>query len=173
MAADWSLLRVWHPDPLAKAKPRRFTQAPPPKASSVFLGTLRKVWHPDPLATDMPRRTAGRLGALTRCLLLALVASACGDDPTLVDRELSGTVFDRDSGGTLEDARVVFTSETLITAETQTGGDGRYELEVATTAPFGQVRAEKTGFEPAEATVFFDTPSRVIDLRLRPMRMEE
>ncbi len=86
----------------------------------------------------------------------------------LVDREVAGRVTDVRTGEPLAGARVVFTSDTLMSADATTGGDGRYEIAVTTDTPFGQVRAERTGYQPAEATVFFDTVARRVDLMLRP-----
>ena len=46
--------------------------------------------------------------------------------------------------------------------------DGRYAMQVMSDSRFGQVRAEATGYNPSERTVFFDVAQRRIDLALRP-----
>ncbi len=101
------------------------------------------------------------------CALLAL--SAC-ESATATDRfELSGYVQDQTSGRGVGGARVQFVSDTLFEAETQTNGDGFYEMVVETDRPFGQVQATADGYDPEDATVFFDTNRRRLDIRLRAM----
>ena len=43
-------MRVWHPNPLVRAEPARFTQTPPPTP------VLMRVWHPNPLVRAEPAR---------------------------------------------------------------------------------------------------------------------
>lgn len=87
--------------------------------------------------------------------------------------ELSGRITDAVSRRPLGGATVRFTSDTLYTAQTRSDADGHYEMVVETDVPLGQVRAERAGYQPAEATVFFDTPQRRVDLALRPIAPAE
>lgn len=85
--------------------------------------------------------------------------------------ELSGIVSERFESGMsltpLANARVSFVSDTGIRYETTSGGDGRYRMAIESDTPFGQVRAEAEGFNPAETTVLFDVPARRIDIDMR------
>ena len=104
---------------------------------------------------------------------LAAVLGACATDAPPTDSyELSGYVREQFSGDPVSGATVRFTSDTLYTEATRTGADGLYEMVVRTDTPFGQVRGEKAGFTPSEATVYFDAPERRIDLALRPATAE-
>jgi hypothetical protein len=101
-------------------------------------------------------------------------SSGCQPAAVVSTYELSGIISERFESGMnlapLANARVLFTSDTGLTFETMSGGDGRYRMQVVTDSRFGQVRAELEGFEPAETTVLFDTPSRRIDIDLRRAR---
>lgn len=102
-------------------------------------------------------------------LLVAGLVSACGTDdgsPT-TDYVVTGVVSDALSGDRVSGATVRFTSDTLYTEETRTGGDGEYTLRVESDVPFGQVRVEKAGYLPAEATVYFDSTPRRLDIKVR------
>lgn len=105
--------------------------------------------------------------------LVLAIASCEGGAPTET-YELSGRVSvlleSAAEGGPIEGATVRFTSDTLFSRETTTDAEGRYRMRVESDHPFGQVRGEAPGFLPAEATVYFDTPMRRIDLQLRRMR---
>jgi hypothetical protein len=92
---------------------------------------------------------------------------ACDVSPTEL-YELSGVVSDERTGDPISGARVVFTSDTLYTAETTTNGDGVYRFIVETDHPFGQVRAEAGGYVPNERSVYFDGADRRLDIQLRP-----
>ncbi|MBC7173668.1 MAG: hypothetical protein H5U40_14605, partial [Polyangiaceae bacterium] len=100
-------------------------------------------------------------------IALAIAATSCADPPPTVEYEVAGVVTDANSGEGIPHAAVRFVSETAYTASTQANGDGRYEMRVESDSPFGQVRAERAGWSPAEKTVYFDSPSRRIDLVLR------
>ena len=50
----------------------------------------------------------------------------------------------------------------------ENGSDGFYEMVVETDSLFGQVSVEAEGFEPAEASVFFDQRTRRVDVGLKP-----
>jgi hypothetical protein len=104
--------------------------------------------------------------------LAVLGATSCVEQEAPMDTfELSGRVtslLDESGGGDgIPGAHVTFTSDTLLRAEATTDGDGRYRMRVSTDHPFGQVRAEAGGFQPNEATVYFDSPQRVVDVELR------
>ncbi len=94
-------------------------------------------------------------------------ASACSETTTET-YELSGYVTEERTEAPLSNARVTFVSDTLFTSETTTDGSGQYRLIIVTDQPFGQVRAELDGYQPKEETVYFDTPTRRMDLILRP-----
>jgi hypothetical protein len=98
---------------------------------------------------------------------LLLLVVGCSDGDGLAVLELSGEVRDDFSGAPIEGATVLFTSDTLLRESTTTDSDGHFEMALESDAVFGQVRAERAGYEPRERTVFFDVPSRRIDLRLR------
>jgi hypothetical protein len=101
----------------------------------------------------------------------ALVVASCGDTTPGAAYDLTGivsTALTPDSARTpLGGATVRFTSDTGRVHEAISGEDGRYEMQVFTDTAFGQVRAESTGYEPAERSVYFDVPQRRIDLVLR------
>lgn len=101
-------------------------------------------------------------------VLAVIAALSCTSESPTDSFELAGFVTERGSDRGVRGARVVFSSDTRFTAETTTNGDGFYEMNVETDRPFGQVRASAAGFEENEQTVFFDTPTRRIDLSLRP-----
>lgn len=101
--------------------------------------------------------------ALLACGLVAL--ASCGSAPG-VDHDLSGIVTDGDTGAPISGAMVTFSSDTLRTYDTTTGGDGVYRLLVDVDVPFGQVMASKAGYVGAASTVYFDTGIRRVDLSL-------
>ncbi len=108
-----------------------------------------------------------RTRLLGTCGLLCVLAAACGGgDPPVEERTVAGYVRETD-GTAISGAEVTFVGETLYEGDARTDGDGYYELRVETDSPFGQVRAAHPDFQPAEATVFFDTSERRIDLVLR------
>lgn len=96
--------------------------------------------------------------------------TACGGDeggPPTANYVVSGVVTEVLSGRAVSGVTVTFTSDTLYTDSTKTDEDGKYTLRVESDTPFGQVRAEKAGYTPAEATVYFDSSPRRLDLRIR------
>jgi hypothetical protein len=98
------------------------------------------------------------------------LAVGCGEEenPNVDTYELSGYVRDTLDNRAISGATVTFRSDTLRMADARTDGEGLYEMVVETDVAFGQVRAEAAGFQGAEASVFFDTPRRRVDIRLRP-----
>jgi hypothetical protein len=98
--------------------------------------------------------------------LLLMAGAGCADEVT-TEVELSGLVLDRNTEAPIEGANVTFRSDTLDLATATTDSDGHYEMIVETQVSLGQVRAEHPDFEPAERSVYFDTPQRRIDLFLR------
>ncbi|MCA9602726.1 MAG: carboxypeptidase regulatory-like domain-containing protein [Myxococcales bacterium] len=106
-------------------------------------------------------------GAAYALAVLCLAACDDGGNGVTTSYELSGKVTDAVSGKALKGVKVRFTSDTLYSDSTTTDEDGWYEMGVESDEPFGQVRAEKSGYAPAEATVYFDTKSRRIDIRMR------
>ena len=111
-----------------------------------------------------------RLWPLVPLALVVASASSlgCASDTPTDDFELTGFVTDDLDGHPLGGATVRFTSDTLYTATATTDGDGLYEMVVSTDTPFGQVRAEAAGYDPAEKTVYFDSSPRRLDIELRP-----
>jgi len=106
--------------------------------------------------------------AVAALLSLPPLQFACASDPPTSQKELSGIVRDRLSGARISGATVSFTSDTLYRESTRTDGDGHYEMVIETDTPLGQVRAERSTHQPAEETVFFDAPTRTINLSLLP-----
>lgn len=104
---------------------------------------------------------------LLACALFASVG--CQESAGLSDYRVSGYVRDPLTGNALSGVRVTFTSDTLHSKSTTTSGDGSYDLRVKSDTPLGQVKAEKSGYESAQATVFFDSSERRIDLAIRPL----
>ncbi|HJL19269.1 MAG TPA: carboxypeptidase-like regulatory domain-containing protein [Sandaracinaceae bacterium LLY-WYZ-13_1] len=126
----------------------------------------------------MGHRSASRVPRNVRWLVrvaplwvFVLLAGACDEGAPTETFELSGVVSvlleSGETGGPIGGARVRFVSDTLIVSETETDDDGRYRMRVLTDFPFGQVIATADGFREEEATVFFDTPQRRVDLQLR------
>lgn len=114
------------------------------------------------------RRVLGVLG----CLTIAALAASCAEEVPGGAYDLSGRVsVELTEGGApmpLGGALVTFTSDTGHVHETTTGSDGRYEMQVFSDTPFGQVRAEADTYVPSQRSVYFDNPERRIDLVLRP-----
>lgn len=102
------------------------------------------------------------LGTLASC-----VPGTVGDTYAL-SGHVTQTLQSGVSSTPVAGAMVRFTSDVGDVVETTTGSDGRYRIQILTRVHFGQVRAQATGFVPAERTVYFDTPERRIDLGLRP-----
>jgi hypothetical protein len=98
--------------------------------------------------------------------LFIVLCAGCAEEVT-TEVELSGLVLDRATDAPVEGATVTFRSDTLDVATATTDSDGHYEMIVETQVSLGQVRAEHPDFEPAEKSVYFDTPQRRIDLLLR------
>ncbi len=101
------------------------------------------------------------------------LSGACTEDTPGSAFDLSGLVAsETEEGGAttpLGGALVRFTSDTGQVHEATTTSEGRYEMQIFTDSPFGQVRAEASGFGPSERTVLFDRPQRRVDLVLRPV----
>ncbi|NOY93031.1 MAG: carboxypeptidase regulatory-like domain-containing protein [Deltaproteobacteria bacterium] len=97
-----------------------------------------------------------------------MVLASCASPGPTMGFELEGRVRDEFSREGLSGADVTFTSDTGLSTRTRTGSGGRYRMSVLSDVPFGQVRAEREGYNPAEVTVYFDGSDRVIDLDLRP-----
>jgi hypothetical protein len=116
---------------------------------------------------------------LRRWLLLSVPALAlgigCDSAPLTNEYELSGIVSERFESGMmlapLGGVRITFRSDTGLAYETTTGPDGRYRMRISSDIEFGQVRGELDGFDPVEATVYFDLPTRRVDLSMRRSRM--
>jgi hypothetical protein len=121
----------------------------------------------------VPSRVAPFLsgGALLGAVLGAVVMTGCEGGAPTEAYELSGRVTVFNEGGSVDEgvpnARVTFSSDTLIVSDTNTDDAGRYRMRVMTDHSFGEVRAEAAGFITGQETVYFDSPQRRIDLVLR------
>ena len=83
------------------------------------------------------------------------------------DVEVSGYVKDEVTKRVIRRAAVMFTSDVLDTASTTTDDDGYYEMAVTTNSPTGRIAVTATGYLPGEVSVYFDVPSRRVDVELR------
>ncbi len=112
---------------------------------------------------------------LAAMLLTPLLAcNGSGEVPPNADTyRIEGYVRDARDGTPLSAASVRFRSDALDEASAETDSDGRFVMEVVTHHPFGTVRAEKEGYQPAEADVYFDASIRRLDLSLQPAAGEE
>lgn len=99
-----------------------------------------------------------------------LLFAGCSEDTpeTAQDVEVSGYVKDEVTKRAIRRAAVTFTSDVLDTASTTADDDGYYEMAVTTNTPTGRIAVSASGYLPGEASVFFDVPSRRVDLELRP-----
>ncbi len=117
----------------------------------------------------------GRLRVPAALLVASAALGSCVGESTLEAYELSGHVTalldGTSSGDPVPNARVTFTSDTLLVEETTADGAGRYRMRIVSDHPFGQVRAEAEGFLPHEETVYFDTAQRRVDVALRRQSM--
>lgn len=121
-----------------------------------------------------------RLAAVVPRLLLVFATAAvagCDGDGAVEGFELSGRVEELLGpdlvGEGISGASVTFRSDTLIVNDTTSDDDGWYRMRISTDHPFGQVRAEAEGYQVTERTVFFDAPTRRVDLEMRPANMME
>lgn len=124
----------------------------------------------------MHGQRAARAVPAAWALAIALLLSSCGTEAVGSVFELSGRVFEEVEGtdtAPIGGATVTFTSDTGFVTTATSSDDGRYQMQVFTDTQFGQVRAEASGYEPRQRTVFFDTPQRRIDLGLRRTGTEE
>ncbi len=111
-----------------------------------------------------------RLALSVPAIFLGLLTlGGCEEAPTAL-YQISGQITDDLSEDPIAGATVSFIADTGYSAETTADGNGRYRLAVETDYPFGQVRAEASGYVPKEATVYFDSEDRRIDIQLRPSR---
>ena len=95
------------------------------------------------------------------------LVSGCVSESPVQDFEVSGFITDRSTGDAIEGATVSFVSDTRFESATVSDENGLYQMAVETDRPFGQVTANAAGYEPNDATVFFDTRTRRVDLTLR------
>lgn len=104
-------------------------------------------------------------------VLFATVSSGCGTgSPPGEAYEIIGFVVESrgtgDDGPPIAGAMVRFQSDTGRVAEGVSESNGRYRLFVVSETRFGQISATAAGFQEARETVFFDSPSRRVDLVL-------
>jgi hypothetical protein len=119
-------------------------------------------------ASILGSRARGPASACGKILLVGLLALGCGDDEQAIGEaaRISGTVRDEASGGRLKGAHVVFTSDTLETAEGRTNDDGEYHLTVATRAVNGRIQASKKGYRDTTVSVYLDDNTVQTDVDL-------
>jgi hypothetical protein len=120
-------------------------------------------------------RSLGFVPALVRWLVLGLLVAAtssgCGaGSPPGEGYEIIGFVVESqgtgDDGPPIAGAMIRFQSDTGRVAEGVSESDGRYRLFIVSDTRFGQISATAAGFQEARETVFFDSPSRRVDLVL-------
>jgi hypothetical protein len=101
-------------------------------------------------------------------LVFSLVGCGPGSPPG-EGYELIGFVVEArggERGPPIAGATVRFEADTGRVSEDVSESDGRYRLFVVSDVRFGQVTARAGGFGEARQTVFFDAPSRRLDLAL-------
>lgn len=108
---------------------------------------------------------------LVGLVALAALAVSCGPKgPTGEGFELVGYVHEArgpgSDGQAIPNASVRLEMDTGRVAETTTASDGRYRVFIVSDTPFGEVSARAAGFHESRQSVYFDTPSHRIDLRL-------
>ncbi len=121
------------------------------------------------------RQRGGRFRSLLIVGAVCCWAAACdgtATPPNAGTRRIEGYVRDARDGSPLSAAAVTFRSDALDEASTETDEEGFYVLDVVTHHPFGVVRAERAGYQPAQADVYFDAPVRRIDLEMQPLPSE-
>lgn len=111
-------------------------------------------------------------------VLLALSLTSCDDGGGVIEGfELSGRCEELLGpdlvGDGISGANVTFRSDTLVIEQTTSDDGGWYRMRIMTDQPFGQVRAEAEGYQTTERTVFFDAPTRRVDLEMRPTNMAD
>jgi hypothetical protein len=111
------------------------------------------------------------VGRLALGALLLTMSSGCGTDaPPGEAYEIIGFVVEAtgtgDDGPPIAGAMIRFQSDTGRVAEALSESNGRYRLFVVSDTRFGQISATAAGYQEARETVFFDSPSRRVDLVL-------
>jgi hypothetical protein len=102
--------------------------------------------------------------ALLGCLLTA----GCGEDDEPVGDQIlvRGIVRDEATNDPLKGARVLFTADTLETAEDRTNEDGEYTVTVEARSLNARVEASKDGYQTRTVSVFVDDVTVQIDVEL-------
>lgn len=135
----------------------------------VFLCSATMDRHPPGARVPVVRalRSAGlaALGAV-----LAVLAGCGPSAPPGEGYEIVGLVVESVGTGTdgppIAGAMVRFTSDTGRSTDGVTQSDGRYRLFLVSDTRFGELRATAPGFLEGRTTVFFDSPTRRVDLAL-------
>jgi hypothetical protein len=104
-------------------------------------------------------------------LVGALMSAGCGTNaPPGEGYEIIGFVVESvgtgDDGPPIAGAMVRFQGDTGRAVEGVSESNGRYRLFIVSDSRFGQITANAAGFQEARETVFFDSPSRRVDLVL-------
>ncbi|MFT3921739.1 MAG: carboxypeptidase-like regulatory domain-containing protein [Myxococcales bacterium] len=131
------------------------------------LEAARSLARPSPtwmLLTRGPLGAGLRFGALAGLLL----TSSCGADNEDVGEagKISGIVRDEATGARLKNAHVIFTSDTLETADGHTDDDGEYDITVTSRSVNGRIEATKQGYLARTVSVFLDDKTVQIDVDL-------
>jgi len=108
------------------------------------------------------------VGLRALALAGALCSTSCGDDDPLVGEvgAISGVVRDEETGARLKNAHVIFTSDTLETADDHTDHDGAYHITISSRAPNARIEATKQGYQARTVSVFLDDETVQIDVDL-------
>lgn len=104
--------------------------------------------------------------------LVLIALCACGSDATPTSSgAIEGVVRDEFTKKGLSGAKVHFVSDTLDDAETVTGSEGTFTLNVRLTAGvrFGMLSASRDGYSAGkQQSVYFDGTALTAELLLRP-----
>jgi len=124
--------------------------------------------HRTPAFVPATRRA---LVGMASVLVGALMSAGCGTNaPPGEGYEIIGFVVESvgtgDDGPPIAGAMVRFQGDTGRAVEGVSESNGRYRLFIVSDSRFGQITANAAGFQEARETVFFDSPSRRVDLVL-------
>jgi len=98
------------------------------------------------------------------------LAAACGSDSSASGEsiyQLEGTVVDELTNDALSDAQVEFLGDTLAYDDDTTSNDGAFSLSVTSDVKLGELRVSKDAYVTYNGSVYFDTPKRIVRIRLR------
>ncbi|MBX7192375.1 MAG: carboxypeptidase-like regulatory domain-containing protein [Sandaracinaceae bacterium] len=121
----------------------------------------------------VPAAVTRRLGVGLALALAALALAPAGCDTNSVpgeSYEIVGFIVEAQgtggAGPPIANAMVRFENDTGRHTEGVSESDGHFRLFIYSETRFGELSASAPGFQDARATVYFDTPSRRVDLAL-------